>query len=87
MGTPSEYLEANLDFPQLSYAKRDELTRETGVHCVGDLVMGPGASLGAGARLQRVVVWEDERVPDGLEARDGVFGGGRFIACRPGGSL
>jgi len=87
VGTPIEYLEANLEFPRLSYAKPDELARETGVRCVGDVVVGPRASLGADTQLHRVVVWEDERVPAGLDARDGVFAGGRFIPCRAGGSL
>ena len=45
--------------------------------------MGAGAELGAGARLERVVVWDGERVPPGFEARDGVFAGGRFHACAP----
>ena len=84
VGTPAEYLEANLDFPRLSYAHPDELARETGVHRDGDVVMGSGASLGAGAHLERVVVWENERVPAGFEAHDGVFGAGRFIPCSVG---
>jgi len=86
VGTPAEYLEANLRFPRLSYVGADELTRETGVRCDGDVVVGPGASLGEGAHLERVVVWDGERVPAGLEARGGVFGGGRFIPCEVAGS-
>lgn len=83
VGTPSEYLDANLAFPRLSYAEADDLTRETGARRDGDVVLGPGASLGRDVRLERVVVWDGERVPDGLEARDGVFAGGRFISCTP----
>jgi hypothetical protein len=49
-------------------------------------VVGSGASLGEGARLERVVVWEDEHVPAGLEAHDGVFADGRFIPCGTGAS-
>lgn len=81
VGTPAEYLEANLRFPRLSYVNADELTRETRTHCGGDVVVGSGASLGEGARLERVVVWDGERVPAGLEAHDGVFADGRFIPC------
>jgi len=81
VGTPAEYLAANLDFPRLSYADPDALTRETGVRRHGDVVLGSGASLGEGARIERVVVWDDERVPAGFEAREGVFAGGRFVPC------
>jgi len=86
VGTPAEYLTANVAFPRLSYADPVELTRETGTHCDGDVVVGSGASLGRDVRLERVVVWEDERVPDGLAARDGVFADGRFIPCGSGGA-
>jgi len=81
VGTPAEYLEANLRLPRLSYVNAHELTRETGTHCDGDVVVGSGASLGEGVRLERAVVWDGERVPAGLEARGGVFAGGRFIPC------
>jgi NDP-sugar pyrophosphorylase family protein len=88
VGTPAEYLAANLDFPRLSYADADEIARETGTRCDGDVVVGSGASLGQGVKLSRVVVWDGERVPDGLRARDGVFAGGRFHPCAvpPGGA-
>ncbi|MBW2316098.1 MAG: NDP-sugar synthase [Deltaproteobacteria bacterium] len=86
VGTPAEYLAANLDFPRLSYANPDELTRETGAHCDGNVVVGSGASLGEGARLERVVVWDGEQVPAGFSARGGVFGGGRFMPCEPTGA-
>jgi NDP-sugar pyrophosphorylase family protein len=81
VGTPAEYLAANLSLPRLSYADPADLARETGTRCDGDVVVGSGASLGRGVDLSRVVVWDRERVPDGLRARDGVFAGGRFHPC------
>ncbi|MDH3519915.1 MAG: NDP-sugar synthase [Myxococcales bacterium] len=74
VGTLVEYLTANLAPPQLSYLDPAQLSPATRVE--GDVVIGAGATIGAGASLQRVVVWEDERVPAGLRARDGVFAGG-----------
>ena len=48
-----------------------------------NVVIGAGAELGArSTRLRRAVVWDGERVPDGLEAKDGVFAGGVFHPVR-----
>jgi NDP-sugar pyrophosphorylase family protein len=78
VGTPQEYLAANLQPPRLSYLGEMKTAplpdREDG------LVVGAGASIEPGARLQRAVVWDGERVGRGVEARDGVFAGGRFHA-------
>ncbi len=41
-------------------------------------MIGAGAVLGRDVSLRRAVVWENERVPDGLCAEDGVFAGGEF---------
>jgi len=81
VGTPGEYLRANLEPPQLSYLDADALARREGTRFEGDVVIGAGATLGAGARLRRAVVWSGESVPDGLEASDGVFAGGSFHPC------
>lgn len=81
VGIPREYLRVNLHPPGLSYADSDAITRETGTHCEGDLVVGSGASLGEDAVLERAVVWDGERVPAGLRARGGVFAGGVFHPC------
>lgn len=83
VGTPAEYLGANLRSHRLSYLDADARARELGWRLEPDLLVGPGAELGAGARLERVVVWEGERVPAGLRAREGVFAGGRFHPCEP----
>jgi NDP-sugar pyrophosphorylase family protein len=81
VGTPSEYLAANLDLPQLSYADAVSEAQRSGARVEGDVVIGTGAVIGSRAKLQRVVVWEGERVEEGLQAQDGVFAGGRFHPC------
>lgn len=81
VGTPQEYLTANLDPPKLGYFDADAEGRRAGARFEEDLVIGAGAVLGAGARLRRSVVWDGERVPAGLRASDGVFAGGSFHSC------
>jgi len=78
VGTLAEYLAVNLRAIPLSYLDPEALARAAGARFEGSCVLGAGARLGAGASLERVVVWEGEQVPDGFEARDGVFAGGRF---------
>ena len=81
MGTPAEYLAANLQPARVSYLDADARARAEGVRFEPGLVLGAGAELGSGARLERAVVWDGERVPAGLVAHDGVFAGGRFVPC------
>jgi hypothetical protein len=33
--------------------------------------------------LRRAVIWDGERVDDGLQASGGVFAGGKFHRCDP----
>jgi NDP-sugar pyrophosphorylase family protein len=80
VGTLAEYVAVNLDLPPLSYAAAIAPAQRAGARCEGDLVIGAGAVLSAGARLRRAVIWEDERV-EGLRASDGVFAAGRFHSC------
>jgi len=85
VGTPGEYLAANLAPPRLPYLDPKALAPDTRVE--GDVIIGAGATIGAGASLKRVVVWEDERVPPGLRARGGVFADGVFHPVEdPGGA-
>ncbi len=81
VGTPSEYLRANFSLPGLSYLDPDARARAEGARIEKGWIAGPGAEIGAGAELERVVVWDGERVPAGARLREGVFAGGRFIGC------
>ncbi len=83
VGTPAEYLAANLKPRALRYLDADARARERGARFGEQLVIGAGATLGAGASLERAVVWDGETVPAGLEASDGVFAGGAFHAVPP----
>jgi NDP-sugar pyrophosphorylase family protein len=78
VGTLAEYLAVNLRPTPLSYLDADATAARAGVRFEGGNVLGAGASVAAGASLDRVVVWDREQVPDGLQARNGVFAGGRF---------
>jgi NDP-sugar pyrophosphorylase family protein len=82
VGTPAEYLHVNFALPALSYLDADARARATGARLLPGLVIGAGAEVGAGARLERVVVWDGERVPAGASAREAVFAGGRVHDCR-----
>jgi mannose-1-phosphate guanylyltransferase len=81
VGTPQEYLAANLALPPLSYASPQEVAALSGAHREGDVVLGAGAQVADGARLERAVVWENEIVPASLAAADGVFAAGKFHPC------
>ena len=78
VGTPAEYLEANLRPQRLSYFDADARARATGTRIEGDLVIGAGATLGRGVALERAVVWDGERVPDEFHGRNGIFAGAAF---------
>ncbi len=82
VGTLPEYLEANFHNPSLSYFDPDALARRHGVVLAEDRVVGAGATIGAGASLNRVVVWDGENVTAGLHGEDGVFAGGAFHPVR-----
>lgn len=82
VGTPAEYLRANLEFDaRFSLAHPHPLAE--GTRLQPGLVVGRNATLPEGARLERAVVWEDENVPADLHASNGIFAGGRFIPVAP----
>ena len=78
IGTPSEYLRANLRFDE-RFALPDAPPLAAGTHVSREQVIGRGATIPADVELERVVVWEEERVPAGLRASNGIFAGGRFV--------
>lgn len=78
VGTPGEYLAANLQPLALSYLDVDQRAREAGTRIGPGLVVGAGAELGAGVDLRQAVVWDGEKVPAGLHGECGVFAGGSF---------
>ncbi len=81
VGTPQEYLDANLAPPALSFAsKLSPLARHPAAR--EDLVVGEGAKIAEPALLRRCVVWDHEVIEPGTRAEDGVFAGGRFVSCR-----
>ncbi|MAI77848.1 MAG: hypothetical protein CL917_02805 [Deltaproteobacteria bacterium] len=83
VGTPEEYLHANLSPSSPSYLSKEQLLFP-GTQQVGeahDVILGPGATVGQGALLERCVVWENETVPPNFAATGGVFAHGRFYSC------
>jgi len=80
VGTPAEYLHANFALPALSYLDVDARARAAGARLSPELIIGAGAEIAAGARLEHAVVWDGERVPASCTGRHGVFAGGRFHA-------
>lgn len=78
VGTPAEYLDANLSVPDLSYLDVDARSRAIGAHLAPGLVIGAGASVPPDADLEEAVVWDGEQVPSGFRARRGVFAHGQF---------
>jgi NDP-sugar pyrophosphorylase family protein len=81
VGTPEEYLAANLRRVCLSYLDPERRACAEGAQFHPDLVIGAGATLGCNVRLRRAVVWDGESVPDGLRGQGGVFAGGAFRPC------
>ena len=84
VGTPREYLDANLRPAHLRHLDADALALREGVRFEAECVIGAGATLGPGASLRRVVVWDGERVPAGFRGEEGVFAGGAFHPGSPG---
>jgi NDP-sugar pyrophosphorylase family protein len=90
VGTPSEYLDANLSVDAVSYLDVEASSRRAGARCVRDaagrvsVVLGAGASLGEGVHLERAVVWGGERVPAGFAGTEGVFAGGAWHEAKLG---
>ncbi len=78
VGTMDEYLRANFTELHLSYMDVDHIATQRGVQLQADRVIGVHAEVPEDAELERVVVWDGEKVPKGFVAREGVFAGGTF---------
>ena len=84
VGTPREYLEANFAAPELGYLDAASVARASGVQVEARHVVGANVTLPPKSELERVVVWDDEVLPEGFQGRDGVFAAGRFHPCAEG---
>jgi len=79
IGTPREYVDANLTPPApLPASARKLRPQAADFDAQHAVVLGRDARLGRGVHLERAVVWEDEQVPAGFRGCDGVFAGGRW---------
>lgn len=84
IGTPGEYLDANLNPPAAPYLGPTPLSAP-GTQRLGenrDVIIGAGAQLGKNAKLSRCVVWKNEIIPANFQGTEGVFAGGKFYSCR-----
>lgn len=89
IGTPQEYLDANLAVDFVSYLDLDQASRRAGATLLRDaagrvsVVLGAGSVLGPGVALARAVVLDGERVPSGLRVSDGIFAAGAWCPAAP----
>jgi mannose-1-phosphate guanylyltransferase len=84
IGTPAEYLQANLSPPDLPTLGGSAEVWAGEIDLLGpnsDAVVSRKAIVADDAVLERCVVWDGERIPPGLRLRDGVYAGGVFHAC------
>ncbi len=81
VGTSAEYLAANFRRHSYSFFDADAEARRRGAVLSDETILGARSIQGQGAELERVVVWDDEQVPKGFRAKNGVFAGGRFFPC------
>jgi len=83
VGTPAEYLAANLAPPRVSFLDPAEHlapgTRILGENA--DLILGAGSRVDPSAQLRRCIVWAGENVPADFQADGGVFAHGNFYPC------
>ena len=87
VGTPPEYLRANLEPPRLPTLGGAAEAWQGEVDLLGerrDVVASRKAIVPDDARLSRCVVWSGERVAPGLDAHDGVHAEGAFWSCLEG---
>ena len=83
VGTPHEYLHANLAPPALPALGGAPPTwrGDVDVDETNGNVVARAASIAEDTELERCVVWDGEQVPAGFRGRDGVYAGGTFHPC------
>lgn len=84
VGTPSEYLEANFQDLRLRCLDTNEAARRAGVQLERQWILGARSTVPRPGALERVVVWDDETVPEEFSGHDGVYAGGTFHSCGAG---
>jgi NDP-sugar pyrophosphorylase family protein len=83
VGTPQEYLRANLRSFAPRFISPTRLV-PAGTYLRGDqadVIIGRGARLADGVSLRRCVVWDGEEIPENFSGAAGVFAGGTFYDC------
>ncbi len=83
VGTPEEYLEVNLNPPELPRLGGAAASWQGEIELAGparDVVAPKSVPLPVDAELSRCVVWEGARIAAGTKAREGVFGARGFHA-------
>ncbi|MFR4437261.1 MAG: hypothetical protein ACLT8C_06205, partial [Akkermansia muciniphila] len=73
MGTPEAYLQAHLDFPSPVPRIHPRARVSPRAFTDSNCVIGPGATVEEGCRLQGCVVWPGVRVPSGTCAERRIF--------------
>jgi len=80
VGTPEEYLAANLELPPLSFASElPAISKHSASR--PDLIVGENAKIAEPEALCRCVVWDHEIVPAGTHGEACVFAGGELHPC------
>ena len=84
VGTPTEYLRANLFPPNLPTLGGAVENWTGAVEIRGrnhDVIVSKNARLPEDASLEQCVVWDGEEVPAHFEGHCGIYAGGNFIHC------
>lgn len=84
VGTPAEYLRANLtppDLPTLGGAAKNWSGEVSILGSNQSVILSDRASVDSSAKLNRCVIWEGEKIPSDFVGESGVYAGGVFVPC------